>query len=461
MKKNSFLVCIGISIFLLGACSKFKSIEKQIAQCDGGELEACMKLGEYYNNDINQSTKYYNQACGLNSADGCTRAGLNYLIEGKNTSQALSLFNKSCMLDGIKKGCYWLGHLSRNGILVSQNYQNALQYFGKACNIGDSESCLALGDLFREGNGVPQDYGKAFEFYDQACQRNYINACVSAEEMKEVLQRNQDKATLYQQAIKYELDLAQPQNFKKALSLFFELCQQNNPDACMKVAGYYEDGVKLVKNFNKAYDFYVKACHLNNYKGCTRAGALIVNQGTKSDKNKELASSLLGESCKVNDIEACSLLKQLTTNMVQPTLESDLSKEQSCYSGHYETCYELAKEYMREKNVLPKVEKAKSLLSYACNNHIQVACSTLRELQPINQSTPVIPESNMSGNRGDTILESSDIGENIKPNQNKCDSDLADCVDGVLPDTLGNEKKRQEQASPYPSKNEGLEDLLF
>ncbi|MCV2503355.1 MAG: sel1 repeat family protein [Neisseriaceae bacterium] len=461
MKKINFLICVGMSILLFSSCSKFKSTEKQIAECNAGNQEACMKLAEYYSNDVNQATQYYTRACNLNAAEGCTQAGLNYLVVGKNTSQALSLFDKSCSLDGTKKGCYWLGYLASNGFLIPQNYQNAVQYFSKACNVGDSESCLALGDLFRDGKGTDQDYNKALQIYNQACQRSYINACVSAEEMRVILQGNQDKENLYQEALKYELGLGQPENLQKALSLFAESCQQNNAQACMKIAGYYEEGSKISQNMNKAYDFYLKACDLNDYKACTRAGALIVNQGSKSGKNKELASSLLNKSCSANDVEACSLLKQLSTGMVQSTPESNVqNKEQSCNSGNYTSCYELGRDYVRADGVSQDIEKAKQLFNYACNNYVQAACIALQELKPMNQPNTVIPKPDNDDN-GSTILGLEESKDKQPSNQGNCNSsNLADCVNSVIGNTHEEPQKPKEKIPSKP-KSDKLEDLLF
>ena len=69
---------------------------------------------------------------------------------------------------------------SRNG--VRQDYNKAMEFFGKACEMGYALGCGVLAYLYYIGDGVRQDYNKAMEFFGKACDLGDQDACMIIEQ---------------------------------------------------------------------------------------------------------------------------------------------------------------------------------------------------------------------------------------------------------------------------------------
>ena len=48
---------------------------------------------------------------------------------------------------------------------IAQNYQQALKYYKKACELNDGFGCGGLATLYLQGQGVKQDFAEAFKLY--------------------------------------------------------------------------------------------------------------------------------------------------------------------------------------------------------------------------------------------------------------------------------------------------------
>ncbi len=57
---------------------------------------------------------------------------------------------------GNAKAQYNLGYMHRNGYGVSQNYGEAIKWYGKAATQGDADAQTILGQMYRQGLGVPK-----------------------------------------------------------------------------------------------------------------------------------------------------------------------------------------------------------------------------------------------------------------------------------------------------------------
>lgn len=54
----------------------------------------------------------------------------------------------------------------------------------RKCNNGDARSCLVLGNLYRYEDGVMKDYNKAMEFFGKACDLGEQEGCDTYKEIK-------------------------------------------------------------------------------------------------------------------------------------------------------------------------------------------------------------------------------------------------------------------------------------
>ncbi len=107
-----------------------------------------------------QAKEYFEKACELNYAKGCTSLGELYcegekLVIGEKNPRLKELLKKS------------------------------VQYYSKACDLKDGKGCVLLGAIYEhELSGiyhgvVKKDLKKAIQYYVKACELDYDRGCLA------------------------------------------------------------------------------------------------------------------------------------------------------------------------------------------------------------------------------------------------------------------------------------------
>jgi uncharacterized protein len=117
--------------------------KKTRALCDEGNSTACFKLGERYRvieRDNKTALGFYTKACDGDYMTGCTNGGILLIMRGtpysKEFKQARKMFNKACEA-GEDPSCYNMGSLNYK----EGRQKKALQYYLKACDMGNNAGC--------------------------------------------------------------------------------------------------------------------------------------------------------------------------------------------------------------------------------------------------------------------------------------------------------------------------------
>ncbi|MCQ2702108.1 sel1 repeat family protein [Helicobacter pylori] len=211
----------------------------------------------YTDKDFPRAKEYFEKACGLHDADGCTilrEAYSKVILKGsarESIEKALehTATAKACKSNDAKK-CKDLAEFYFN----ANDLKNALEYYSKACELNNGEGCSKLGGDYFLGESVTQDLKKAFGYYSKACELN------------------------------------------EALT-------------CTLVGEFYRDGEGVAKDLKKAFEYSAKACELNDAKGCY-ALAAFYNEGKGVAKDEKQTIENLEKSCKLGLKEACDILKE-------------------------------------------------------------------------------------------------------------------------------------------------------
>lgn len=163
----------------------------------------------------------------------------------KTTSRTTVNLITSLANSGRAEAQHALAHLYLNGDGVEQNYEKALEWFGKAADQGHADAQNNLGMMYADGMGVEQDCGRAQNWFNTVRQGNYI----------------------YQQAqanlawLLATCPQAQYRNGQKALSISQTLLQQGKPDNANLLdtlaAAYAETG-----QFERASEIQQQAINL-------------------------------------------------------------------------------------------------------------------------------------------------------------------------------------------------------
>ena len=146
MKKIFILILWTISLLSLatGAWAEDDEITKGKRElCDKGNSAACFSMGERYRmveRDNKTALKFYVKACDAGYMTGCTNGGILLVMKGtpysKEFKQARKMFTKACGA-GEDPSCFNLGSLNyREG-----RQKKALQYYLKACDMGNQSGC--------------------------------------------------------------------------------------------------------------------------------------------------------------------------------------------------------------------------------------------------------------------------------------------------------------------------------
>jgi TPR repeat protein len=162
------------------------SLDDCTAKCDARVGAACNEAGVYYKTgkaatpiDEARAATFYQRACDLKNAWGCTNLGTLYKL-GRGVTQdfarAAALHKQACDLKN-GQGCADLGLLYSEGRGVSKDEARAVALYEQACNGGSAYGCRALGWHVAAGNAVAQDPVRAAALFQQACDGGDATGC--------------------------------------------------------------------------------------------------------------------------------------------------------------------------------------------------------------------------------------------------------------------------------------------
>ena len=143
----------------------------------GSNVEAIIDRKEYVNFDklkISFENIHFNQAYKniLFSSSALYKYGED-MEKLENYAEALEFYKKAGEL-GNSEGLFRTGKFyqeGRNGVEI--NYELAIEYYQKAVKFGNSKAANNIGTMYYSGEGVIQDYSKALEWFKKAAEQGY------------------------------------------------------------------------------------------------------------------------------------------------------------------------------------------------------------------------------------------------------------------------------------------------
>ena len=193
-------------------------IEHFDRQCESKNYNACGIVGELHNEQeqYSESKKYYEMVC--DKADSKDSYRLEK-IDG-------SLDKKISTSESIKYACGEVAKYYYNGWGVGQNRSKALQYYKKACGLGNAKSCAMVGVYYDLGEIVKKDLNLTKSYYEKSCEMQFGSGCSLL-------------GVMYQGGIG-----GVPQNLSKAKELFGKACEFGEQKGCDGYKELNENGVK-------------------------------------------------------------------------------------------------------------------------------------------------------------------------------------------------------------------------
>ena len=106
----------------------------------------------------------------------CNDIGRVYDI-AQNYQQALKYYKKACELND-EWGCGNLANLYYAGWGVEQNFAEGFKFAKKACDLNNAQLCYNVGVSFDNGQGVKKNKSTAKKYFKKACDLGYKRACL-------------------------------------------------------------------------------------------------------------------------------------------------------------------------------------------------------------------------------------------------------------------------------------------
>lgn len=374
------------------------------AECDGGNLSACVHLGGIHERGVEtpaddaRALALYTRACDGKEPLGCERLASVYEVgvlvprddakAARFLEQARELFRARC---DRRHGA----SCSSLGLLLERDRKDAeaLALHEKACALGDADGCSMAAMLVDDGRGAKVDFQRAFDLYVKACDLGDSYACDSAagylgdfgtlprdrereQALSERSRAMSEKACVEKKeryscssaAIDYQY--ADTPDEERAFELYSLGCDLGNQYACGQVAARLD-----AKDPAGATVIRQRACDLGDETSCKALHAAAVKEGRTADAEKiaRLYLDRLERACRRAESYPCvKLVEVYKTGSMAPADPAKVAElrariieldRRECPRGFSYACTRLAK--MLEEDAGGR---------HVASEHYQTAC---------------------------------------------------------------------------------------
>ncbi|WP_087016347.1 tetratricopeptide repeat protein [Thaumasiovibrio subtropicus] len=184
--------------------------------------------------------------------------------------EALKWFIKAGDL-GDSYGAYSAGYMFYNGEGAETNYPLAAKYHTIAAKAGDMDSMFELAIMYDEGTGVEQSYKQSAHWYQQAAEAGHDGA-------------------MYNLGVAYDTGEGVSQNFEKSAYWYQQAADLGNSDAMFNLSVAYFNGEGLTRNRTKAMHYLDLAVNEGDAHALYLKGVLYRDgdEGLRRDYGKAL-----------------------------------------------------------------------------------------------------------------------------------------------------------------------------
>ena len=204
--------------------------------CDGGEPEACVRVGDRSVREL--AVGYYERACEADHGNGCHKLAMSM----------------------------------RKGWVIEENMSRAAELDERACELGSTEGCLSAGQAYMFGSGVDVDEAKGAQLLDKSCNQKTRAGCRTLAVMYEKgigVPVNAEKASQYYELAGPESEIV-ADSPAKAYIVFVDACNRGNFIGCFDAAWFLEEGVDVERNITTSREMFEKSCKGGVQPACER-----------------------------------------------------------------------------------------------------------------------------------------------------------------------------------------------
>ena len=218
-----------------------------------GELYYLKCNGASFRNDFKISHKWFERAASFGIPNAMYNTGMGYYNFGE-FELALEWINKAAELnypDAFNQlgEMYYFG---REG--VEKNLEEAIKFFRKAADLGNTSAMFHLGDCYMHGEGVEQSEAEALKWFIKR-------------------QDGDESEGMAHLAYMYSWD----SDYAKSFEWYSKAAELGNAEAVYSLGCCYEEGNGVEKDSAKALEYYLKAADKDSEDGIHAAIELYLN----------------------------------------------------------------------------------------------------------------------------------------------------------------------------------------
>lgn len=209
--------------------------------------------------------------------------------------------------------------LAANQLHNQSDYQGAIAYYHKLCDVKMAKGCQRLGWAYQTGSGVEANMPTAQKYNQLGCDLKNAWACGNLGNMhenKQVENASIKRANeLYQMSCNldnsvgcYNLGYNYLNGYEgtelnkiKGLAIFTRGCELGGKDQCDSIGDHY----KSEESYEQALIFHKKACRLESANGCNSVGIRYA-KGEWGKQDITIANQFYERACNLGSGPACN-----------------------------------------------------------------------------------------------------------------------------------------------------------
>jgi TPR repeat protein len=198
----------------------------------------------------------------------------------KDDAEAVKWYRKAAE-QGDSEGQFYLGLMYRRGWGVEKDYAEACKWYRKAGEQGNPDGQNGLGVLYENGWGVEKDYAEARKWYRRAAEQGNSNGQAALGGMYKngwgVEKDYAEACKWYRKAAEqgnphgqaclgwlYQNGLGVERDYAEALRWYRKAAEQGDSDGQVCLGVFYQNGWGVEKNVTEAVAWYRRAAALGN-----------------------------------------------------------------------------------------------------------------------------------------------------------------------------------------------------
>lgn len=330
--------------------------------------------------------------------------GLSTCLSGNLLAQDLLYFDDECSSSECRASSelaiYYFNH---------ENFDLAITFWEKACNLGSCESCFRLGSLFENNGSIEKNIARALTYYNRACEGKYANACEHLGNM-------------------YENGKEVKRNFPIAFRYYEAGCNLKSHKSCYALVDFYSKGIGVMQSYEGAQKYLALSCSYGNHGACNRISENTNELAplTKEPLPPKTTHELIQE-CNDDNVVSCVEVSKIKQNEgVNSQGEYQHYLDMACTLNDAYSCFELGNLHLpvEEDRSFYKNKVSAKYFKKACDLNFGEGCKEAArryalKLHPTPIKSQVLPlyEKGCSLNSSDSCVSAGNIyrnGEGVK-----------------------------------------------